>query len=326
MNAVLPGLLLLSCLVGCESSPPEETAAPEDSAAPVETRLPTVYLMERYLGDLFALDRETSELLWTLSGLNATVGVAVDAEGFIYLGVTDSDFVGSIVRVPPDGSAAEVLVPPDGTLLRPQGLWYDAATDTVLFADVNADLIYEMELDGFTLSVLTDKVPEPSDAARRPGEKTLYVTARGEGKVYVVTEDGTATALAASVPDAHSLVPGQDGVVYVLSTANKTLLEIDEATGVATTLASGFSTIGPVGLCIDHAAGGLLMTDHAGGTLFHYDFVTGEVTALFTSEDDVYECGHNDPPDADHDGFFAESHAGTDCDDRDASVHPGEGC
>lgn len=53
-----------------------------------------------------------NELLRTLSWLTATLGVAVDAEGFIYLGVTDSDFVGSIVRVPPDRSAAEVLVPP----------------------------------------------------------------------------------------------------------------------------------------------------------------------------------------------------------------------
>ena len=252
--------------------------------------------------------------------------MAVTADGSIFLGFTDDDFVGSLARVSPDGAELEVVIPADGTLLRPQGLWYDAFTDSLLLADVNADTIYEVDPHTYALTVLTTAVPEPSDATRRPGEELTYVTARAEGLVYAVTPDGAATALPGSVPDAHSLVPGQNGELYVMATGIQSLVSVDQEGGGATVLATRFSTAPPVGVCLDVLPNGLFLTDHAGATMHHYDITTGEVEPFFQVEEDVYECGHDAAPDYDGDGWFTMAHAGDDCNDYDADVFPGQGC
>lgn len=331
-----PLLWIAVGLAGCEAKDDGDTrgGGPGDSApaddsgntGPIDERVPTTYVIERYAGDLFAISRDTGSLIWTFSGLAPAVGLAVDRRGDIYLGCTDTDLVGSLVRVRADGSASEVVIPADGTLLRPQGLWYDAASDTLLLADVNASMVYEVALDSFALTTLTDQVPEPSDVTRRPGEQTLYVTARGEGRVYAVASDGTATVLAEGLPDAHSLAPGQDGLLYVMVTGQRAVVSVDEATGESAQIVADFTEHGPVGLCLDERADGLMLTDHGGGTLFHLDLNTGTTTPFFSSEDDLYECGHNAPVDGDGDGWYAVSAGGPDCDDADAEVFPGRGC
>lgn len=282
---------------------------------------PVIYVTERYAGDLIAIDRNTGAELWRREGLEAAVGVAVDRDGYIYLGTTDTDYVGSLVRVSPDGVDAEVLIPPDGALLRPQGLWYDAANHLVLLADVNASTIYEYSIDDGSLTVLTDQVPEPSDATRRPGETTTWVTSRSEGLVYKVDDlTGSATALLGGLPDAHSIVPGPGGLLYAIATGSNGLVSVDQTTGEVILLASAFSATPPVGLCLDAIDGGLFIGDHAGSTLHHYDIASGAVAPWFFDDEDLYECGHNRPIDADSDGLYAIWHGGDDCDDSDASV------
>ncbi|MFT5682106.1 MAG: hypothetical protein ACI8RZ_003024 [Myxococcota bacterium] len=319
-------------LVGCREPAPEDAGVSEDSGTGDTAGQPEappdalVYVIERYEGTLYALDRATAEIRWQRDDLPPTVGLAVDGEGFIYLAATDTDDVGSLMRVSPDGASVEQLVPPDGTLLRPQGLWYDAHTDTVLLADVNAARVYEVWLDDLSLTVLTDAVPEPSDAARRPGEDTLYVSSRSEGRLYVVDSSGSGTPLAGSVPDAHSIIPGPDGVVYVMASGLNALVSIAEESGEATELAAHFSSAPAVGLCIDPWPGGLMVTDHGGHTMHHYDLAAGTTSPFFKSDWDLYECGHSVPPDSDGDGWISTAHAGTDCDDQDAAVFPGQGC
>jgi PQQ-like domain len=282
---------------------------------------PVIYVTERYAGDLIAIDRSTGIEVWRREGLEAAVGLAVDRDGYIYLGTTDNDDVGSLVRVSSDGVDAEVLIPPDGTLLRPQGLWYDAANHLILLADVNASIVYEYGIDDGSLAVLTDQVPVPSDATRRPGETTTWVTSRSEGRVYKVDDlTGAATALSGDLPDAHSIVPGTGGVLYAMATGSNGLVSVDQTTGEAILLASAFSATPPVGLCLDAIDGGLFIGDHAGSTLHLYDIATGAVAPWFIDDKDLYECGHNRPIDADGDGLYAIWHGGDDCDDSDAGV------
>lgn len=299
----------------------------EETANTGDARAPTVYVVERYAGHLYAVDRATGETRWTRDDLSPTVGLAVDREGFIYLGVTDTDDVGSLARLSPDGAELDVLIPPDGTFLRPQGLWYDAFTNTLLLADVNAATVYEVDLDSRDLSVITAEVPEPSDAARRPGQDTVYVSSRSEGRVYAISPGaGEPAPFAGEVPDAHSLVPGADGLLYAMATGLNALVALDEASGAVTVLARDFSSAPAVGLCLDALPDGLLVGDHAGATLHLYDVITGVVTPFFTASADLYECGHNAPPDQDTDGWISVTHAGPDCDDGDPDVFPGQGC
>lgn len=311
----------------CGPARPPHTGQTEETADAGPALVPTVYVVERYAGHLYAIDRSTGATRWTRDDLPPTVGLAVDGEGAIYLGVTDTDDVGSLARLSPDGAELDVLLPADGTLLRPQGLWYDAFTDTLLLADVSAGTVYEVDLDSLALRVIADSVPEPSDAARRPGQDTVYVSSRSQGRVYAVSPgSGEPAPFAGEVPDAHSLVPGADGVLYAMATGLNALVALDEASGAVTVLARDFSSAPAVGLCLDALPDGLMVGDHAGATLHHYDVVTGVVTPFFTASADLYECGHNAPPDQDGDGWISDTHAGPDCDDQDADVFPGQGC
>lgn len=274
-----------------------------------------IYVVERYDGIFWVIDRATGAAVSSIPDMRAMVGVAPAPDGTVFVSRTD----GMLSLVDPvAGTFSDVIAREGATLGYPQGLWYDASTATVLVADVVKNQVFEVDPLTATVTVIAD-VSEPEDVLRRPGQTTFWVTSRSDHALYRVDGPGATPVAVASITDAHSIAPGRDGVLYVMGTGDRVVYGVDEATGAMSTVAADFAAAGPVGLCVDPSAEGLLLTDHGGGTVFAHDLATGTTAAWSTAVNVPFECGSNVPFDADGDGELGWSHGGGDCDDADPS-------
>ncbi|MGH2689397.1 MAG: hypothetical protein ACRDKW_11395, partial [Actinomycetota bacterium] len=216
---------------------------------------PTGMAWDQASGTLFVTDDDLFEVLAVDAGADGAPGTAddvvvrsfdvrpfgsTDPQGVAYKASTGELFVvvgqdDTVFRIQggPDGivdGTADVVtsfgVPGSG---RPQGIVYDAARDTLVVCDHQAENLYELTTDGALLSTIDvsatnldggcDVAVAPSSTV--PGGTSFWVTTRGVESADVdVQNDGRLFELRAELPARPATPPGETGVTILSPAAS----------------------------------------------------------------------------------------------------------
>ena len=280
----------------------------------------TVYVNERFSGKVWSYDRTTGVAGWTLTGAGQMTGMARGPDGTVYVARYGTGTAGTIAAIiPGDTTYTDVVTGLDG----PLGLWYDYETDTLLITSYNDGSVIEADPATGGQTVIASGISGPIGAFRYAGGDIVYAATFSGGLLTYDTTTGTQAALG-SAGGSFIPLPGPDGMIYLTSYTQNSLIQVDPSTGTTTTVLSGLS--GPSAACPDPTGDGILVSEQNGSRLIAYDVFTGVKTTFATSITLPWGCASNVAPDADSDGYYSLLLGGDDCDDLDPTVFPGSGC
>lgn len=276
--------------------------------------IPTLYVIDRYIGELWALNRMTGERIWTAETGDENIDVAVGPDGDIY---ATSFQLGNVVRFSAeDGAVVQTYELGLGFL---HGIQYDFSTDTLIVA-VPSQGVFEFDPETGDVELLVENRGSLIGAFRLAGETDVYFTSRTEPGVWKGDPTtGLSERIATPTLRPNLLVPSAAGGFYV----SGQLGEVEEV-GVAGQLprAIGQSDLILYGSCADPLGGdNLIANDHTDAT-YTVDTSTGEIVALATGLGTTWGCASDLPADADADGAISAVLGGPDCDDYDATIGP----
>ncbi|MFT6161264.1 MAG: hypothetical protein ACJARS_004962 [bacterium] len=276
--------------------------------------IPTLYVIDRYIGELWALNRVTGERLWTAETGDENIDVAVGPDGDIY---ATSYLLGNVVRfAPEDGAIVRTYALDFGFV---HGIQYDFSTDTLILA-VPSQGVFELDPDSGETTLLVEDRDTLIGAFRRSDETDVYFTSRTNPGVWKGDPDtGLSERIATPTLRPNLLIPSAAGGFYVSGQLGGV-----EEVGVPGQLARaiGESDLILYGSCADPLGGdNLIVNDHTDAT-YTFDTVTGELLPLTTGLGTTWGCASDLPHDADGDGSISAVLGGPDCDDYDATISP----
>ena len=278
---------------------------------------PLVYGVDRFSGEVWALDLANNAVRWTANTGAAAIDLARGPDGTLYV----SDYTaGGLFAVSPDGTQVRALTTAD--LPAVHGVFYDFARDELLLAtaigqvwSVNPSTGVAKRL--FSTGALTLGV------MRFANDERIWFSRRTTGEI-MRWDPGTDTIeRVATLPgaEANMLVPTAGGDLRTNSEIPGKLWEIDTRTGRVTEL--GDLGARSSGLCASpYRADELVIGDHS--SRYRLWSAAGGVTdPAPTSIGTPWGCVAELLPDADGDGYLNGLVGGDDCDDWDAAVYPG---
>jgi hypothetical protein len=277
-----------------------------------------IYVVERYLGILWALDRATGEPIWSLDGLGEMIGIARTDDGTLYLSRYGDS---TIAEVAPDGSSWRDVL---GGLNGPHGLWWDPSTRTLLIGGYSDGSVHELDPATGRHDVLVRNLGRPISAFRFPGDDLIYISNRDLSWLYSYDmHDGALSAFVDTPTITDIIVPdGRTGLFIGCGGGISMLLHVDlPARETSSISRTEFNR--PYGICLDPLGHGIFVSEHDGGSIHLYNFSTGEVSLFSTTVRTPWQCTSTILYDADGDGAFNPLIGGLDCDDTDAAIHPG---
>ncbi|HNN13688.1 MAG TPA: hypothetical protein PKL78_09030 [Anaerolineales bacterium] len=214
-------LILFITVVSCSSAP---TDSPTESptSRPRTTATPEVF-SER-LGHVKIVDRDTLADYLYRSFLQIPVGMAWGPNGLLYV----ADWTGRhVVRVAKDGQVDDLPFWKTVASLQrdgPRGIAFDSIGNLYIS---NHNSIWRIGSDG-TMSKLTGVNGSPIGSIAIGPSDVLYYTDRAQnGGSIKRWENGKSTRVVQDLPNAESLVFGQDGTLYVTQLWQKQVLKVD---------------------------------------------------------------------------------------------------
>ena len=286
--------------------------------------VPTLYVIDRYTGELWALNRLTGERIWTAETGDENIDVAVGPDGDIY---ASSYLLGNVVRFSgEDGSVVRTYELELGFL---HGIQYDFSTDTLIVA-VPSQGVFELNPDSGEATLLVETRGTLIGAYRRAGETNVSFTSRTQPGVWTGDpETGLSERLATPTLQPNLLIPSAAGGFYVSGRGGGVqevglpgqppriirLSRPADAEPLDTDLILYGSCADPLG------NDNLIVNDHTDAT-YTFDTTTGEIVALATGLGTTWGCASDLPSDADGDGAISAVLGGPDCDDYNAAIGP----
>ncbi len=278
---------------------------------------PVMYAVDRYSGDLWAVDRITKQLLWTADLNQESIDVTVGPDGMIYASNYNG---GGILKVDPATHAVTSLVT-DPTLMNLHGLNYDVSADRIL-ATVGTGTIVAVDPSSGVLSTIVAAVPGGViDAFHMEGDERIFITTRATPALVAYTPSSNSLATIVTLPLGPNLITGSLDRGKLFVAGNGAFYEIDvrhksyRSVGTTTKTMSG-SCGDPMG------TNDLFFGDHV-ASLWGFDTGTRAITAFKGALGQTWGCASDAPPDADNDGFDNRLLGGTDCNDLDDTINPG---
>jgi hypothetical protein len=275
----------------------------------------TVYVAERYIGQVWAIDRATGAATVAWSGLGELIGLARAPDGRIWV----TRFAArTVAELNFDGTFTDIF----GGFTAPTALSYDPSTDSLLAVDEGAGAVLELFPSTGRQVLVANGFADPISAVRFPGRPEIWVSQRSAPEVKVIDALGAITVGAVVPGGTDSLVAGDGGATLFASTGSSGEINvIDTATGVVTPYASGLAF--PYGMCRDPGGPGVLVSLHDVGDVIVLDPAQSVFSGAPTNP---WQCADDLPADSDGDGAWALRIGGDDCDDSDPAVFPGQGC
>ncbi len=272
----------------------------------------TVYGVDRYTGELWAIDYDTGEVFWMTTGLGEMIDVVVAPDGGLYVSAYGA---GELVHLDWDGSNPTTVASGFPDI---HGLWYDHSTDTVLLTTYDTIAEYD-PADGSTTTLASGLSTEAIHTVRFEGDSTLWTTFRVEQELRSYDPASATWTTEGSFPDAPNIiVPSATGGFWVSSGTDERLMHFDRDGGRSVYDVN--ETIS--GICDSPVGGGDLVFGDFSGGLVSIDVNTGSQDYFSGSVGDVWGCATNAVLDVDGDGYNQRAYGGADCDDNDADINP----
>ncbi|MBN2798189.1 MAG: hypothetical protein JXX28_03510 [Deltaproteobacteria bacterium] len=275
-----------------------------------------IYAVSRYSGELWALDYFSGAVVWTVGGLGELLDVVHADDGTLYV----SDYSGGqVLAVSHDGGT---VTPVMTGLVDVHALWWDHATQTLLVTSRDGGFISEYDpATGAVDELLTGLAGGPIHTVRMEGSDTLVTSFRYDQALRSydpATASWTDLSHFAYTP--NIIVPSAGGGYWIGGGSDRRLLQVEGGTGRASSVPANEMIYGICADPLDNDA--LFFGDHVDGV----SWMVGAAVGSFSLTDSLaspWSCATNAVPDMDGDGYDAISLGGDDCDDTDASVHPG---
>ncbi len=274
----------------------------------------SVFGVDRYTGELWAVNYDSGEVIWTAAGLGEMIDVIVAPDGTLYASVIST---GSLLHLDSDGSNPQTVATGYPDI---HGLWYDHGTDTVLLTTYDTIAEYDPS-DGSTSVLATGLATEAIHTVRLEGDDTLYTTFRVEQELRsYAPSTGTWTVEGTFSDTPQIMIPDKTGGFWVAGGSDESLMHIGRNGATRTDFNVGTEIHG---ICDSPVGDAALIYGDFSGSLVRIDPVNGGSWDVSNDVGDVWGCDTNAVLDIDGDGFNQSARGGGDCDDTDASVNPG---
>jgi len=277
-----------------------------------------VYVAARSGGTIYVLDAISgAEVDRYETGETFLLDLTVGPDGALYY---SNDDQGTVHKRAPDGTMTLVT----DAAPKVHGLHYDFDADLLLAVlPEDGKVITVDPQSGAIVELVTGMTNTPIDALRIAGDERIWITSRGAKQILVATPSTGVVEVAAYLPrGADKLLPTLGAEWLVSSAAGQPdLYTFNPTTGRARTLARTGANW-TFSLC-DSPFGtdDFIWTDWADNA--YTMGMSGPARRWVTGLGVTSTCATNVLPDMDGDGFVSRQLMGTDCDDRDVTVHPG---
>jgi len=194
------------------------------------------------------------------SGFNSAMGLAVDAQGNIYV----ADNANNAVKQIPAGGGAPVVI--GSGFLAPHGVAVDAAGN-VYVADTGNGLVKEVPAGGGAIITLGSGFSDPFNVAVDAAGNVYVADFTNNAVKEIQAAGGAVVTLGSGFSHPAGVAVDAAGNIYVADYDNSAVKEIPASGGPPVTLGSGFS--GPWGISVD-----------ASNNVFVADFFNGEIKEI----------------------------------------------
>jgi DNA-binding beta-propeller fold protein YncE len=238
----------------------------------------TLYVVERYRGEVWSVDAASGEGRVVASGLGEMIGVAVDRKGRLFV----SQFRGF---VPASGTVALVdplsggFTPIEGTA-EVFALATDPGADILYVGGYNTGDLYRLEETSpgvWTVSV-EESFGWPNRISHGLKEgHLLYVVCQDTG-VWVKDLTTQMLTFGVEIPTIPTILSKESGGHLIVGSEYDVLYRIDPSTWEVVRTYEGFGT--PCGVAVDPSDNSVLVADHERGQVSRLDLASGAITIV----------------------------------------------
>jgi len=202
--------------------------------------------------------------------LNNPHGLAFGQDGKLYVANTGAN---TVVRIDVTSLAVETFLQ---GFSSPWGLAFDSLGNLYV-SNNKGNSIYRREATGGALKPYAD-MPSPGGIVADRGGY-VYAIDNTSNNVYRITPDGDSALFASGISSPTGVVK-VGNALYVLSQTNNSLMKVDLATTVLSTVARGFNS--PFGLVYDDVRDLFYVSNPGNGTITKVERANGRVTTVLT--------------------------------------------
>ena len=224
----------------------------------------TLYVAERYNGNVVAIDTTTGAGRVVASGLGGMIGATVDRRGRLFVHRFDAGAVALVDTV--NNSFVDIVTGIDG-----HGLCADPNSDTLYLAGYSAQVVYritEQQPNNWNVDVVVRGLISPIGVYLQG--QLLYVADRG-GFLYVQLDGGTLEEVVA-LPAGGDIIDREAGGHMIIGTASQEVYRVDVVTRQIVRTYEGFAN--PAGLVVDPTDNSVLVCEHNGHRITRLNLAT----------------------------------------------------
>ena len=237
----------------------------------------TLYVTERFNGNVVAIDTETGQGRVVASGLGGMIGATVDRRGRLFVCRWDAQ---AVALVDPASNSFTDIV----TGITGHGLFADPNSDTLYLGGYYSPVVYRIaqdELGTWQVDVVVNDLPEPIGVYL--DGQVLYVGDRLGGLYAQNLGTGTCEQVVA-LPAGGDIISREAGGDLIVGTAQQYVYRVDVAARSIVRTYEGFAN--PAGVIVDPADNSVLVCEQGGHRITRLNLATDERQMLT----DFVEC------------------------------------
>jgi hypothetical protein len=247
----------------------------------------TLYVAERYNGNVVAVDTVTGEGKIVASGVGEMIGIAGDRRGRLFVSRFSLFSDGTVVRVDPVTGAFGDICRAAGAF----GISADPDSDALYVGGYNSSVLHrlqETQPDVWAVDTAATFANSPIYPHAFRDGNLLYVTCESDG-LWVKDLVSGNLRLMVAIPTAATTIAKESGGHLIVGSESmeKVVYRIDPSTGQIVQTYSGFS--GPVGVAVDPSDNAVYVAETDAARIVRLDLSTGQRTVVSTSVESPWQ-------------------------------------